>query len=56
MINIIALKQLYKEKKIDKIRWICGKDNSANVMTKALTNLVLKGIIFINKAIIKLEN
>ena len=41
--------------KIHEIRWICGKDNPANAMTKTLLNLALKEIISTNKATIKLE-
>lgn len=38
-----------------KIRWIYDEDNLANVITKKLSNLVLKGIILISKVIIKLK-
>ena len=55
MINIMVLRQSYKRQEIDKIRWICGKDNPANAMTKASPNLVLERIISTNKAIIRLE-
>lgn len=55
MINIIAFKQLYKGQKIDKIRWIYDKIILANKMPKTLLNLLLKGLILINKAIIRLE-
>ena len=55
MINIMALRQSYKGRKIDEIRWICGKDNLANAMTKASPNSALERIISTNKATIRLE-
>ena len=36
MIDIMALRQSYERQKVNKIRWICGKDNPADIMTKAL--------------------
>ncbi len=36
MIDIITLWQLYKEREIDVIEQICGKDTLADIMTKAL--------------------
>ena len=47
--------QSYEEQEIDEIRWICGKDNPADVMTKILPNSALEGIISTNKATIRLE-
>ena len=55
MIDIMVLRQSYKRREIDEIRWICGKDNLADVMTKASSNLVLKKIIAMNKATIRLK-
>lgn len=55
MINIIVLRQLYKEKKIVKMREIYCDDNSADNMIKALPNLILERIITTNKAIIRLK-
>ena len=51
----MALKQSYEGREIDEMRWICGKDNSADAMTKVLPNLVLERVITINKVIIRLE-
>lgn len=53
--DIIVLKQSYKEKKIDEIKQIYDKNNLADIITKALSYLVLKKIISINKIIIRLE-
>ena len=55
IIDIMALMQSYEGKEIDKIRWICSKDNPADAMTKVSPNLALKRIITINKATIRLE-
>ena len=51
----MALRQLYKGREIDKIRWIYSKDILINAITKVSLNSVLKKIISINKATIKLE-
>ena len=51
----MALKQSYKEQKIDKIRWFYEKDNLANAIIKTLPNLLLKDLISINKTIISLK-
>lgn len=55
MIDIMAFKQSYEGRKINKIRQICDKDNSADTMTKTSPNLVLEKINFANKATIRLE-
>ena len=55
MIDIIVLRQSYEEREIDEIRLICGKDNTADAMTKTLSNSALERIIITNKAIIRLE-
>ena len=55
MINIMALRQLYETKKIAEIRWICGKDNPADAITKTSSNLALEKIITTNKVTIRLE-
>ncbi len=55
MIDIMALKQSYKGREINEIRWICGKDNPEDAMTKASSNSALEGIISINKGTIRLE-
>lgn len=51
----MVLKQFYEGQKIDKIRWICSKDNPANAMTKESSNLALNRIISTNKTTIRLE-
>ena len=51
----MTFKQSYKGREINKIRWIYGKNNLANAMTKVLLNSALEKIISINKATIRLE-
>ena len=48
--------QFYEGQKIDKIKWIYGKDNPTNAMTKTSSNLVLEGIISTNKETIMLKS
>jgi hypothetical protein len=45
IINIIRLRQSYKRQEINKICWINGKDNLANVITKDKLCLILKQLI-----------
>jgi hypothetical protein len=45
IIDIIGLRQSYERQKINKIRWIDGKDNPANAMTKDKPCLALKQLI-----------
>ena len=35
MVNLICLHQAYKRREITEVKWINGKDNLANAMTKA---------------------
>lgn len=55
MIDIMALKQSYKGREIYKNRWIYGKDNLVDAMTKILPNLTLEKMISINKTTITLK-
>ena len=55
IIDNIVLRQSYKGREIDKLRWICGKDNPTDVMTKASPNSALERIISTNKATIGLK-
>jgi len=48
MINIIGLRQLYKRRKIAKIRWIDEKDNPADAITKLNANKSLERLITTN--------
>ena len=55
IISIMVLRQSYEGKEINEIRWIYGKDNQAEAMTKASQNLAFESIITTNKAVIRLE-
>lgn len=47
--------QSYEEQEIDEIRWIYGKNNPANAITKASPNLALEGIISTKKKTMRLK-
>ena len=52
IINIMALCQLYKCREIIEIRWIDGKDNLADAMTKSTPNKALEKFVNFNQLII----
>jgi hypothetical protein len=45
IIDIMALRQLYKRREITEMRWINGHDNLANAMTKLTPNKALEKFI-----------
>ena len=45
MIDIMALRQSYERREITEIRWINGKDNPADAMTKSTPNKALEELI-----------
>ena len=49
IIDIMALRQLYERREIIEIRWIDGKDNPADAMTKSTPNEALKKFINSNQ-------
>ena len=49
IINIIAIRQLYKRRELFKIRWINRLDNLADAITKATLNKALKNFVTTNK-------
>ena len=55
MIDIIAICQLYKRRKLYKIRWINRQDNLADAMTKASPNKALETFVDTNKLCIQIE-
>jgi hypothetical protein len=55
MIDILALRQLYKRNKIAEIRWIHNRNNSANAFTKATANSSLKQLVSINKLVVRIK-
>jgi hypothetical protein len=48
IIDIIAIRQLYKRRELTKIRWINGQDNLVNAITKGTPNKALKRFIDTN--------
>jgi hypothetical protein len=55
MIDIMALRQSYKRREITEIRWIDGKDNPADAMTKSTPNKTLEKFIDFNQLSIRVE-
>ena len=51
----MALRQSYKNKEINNIRWIYNTYNLTDVIIKATLNKVIKTIIENNKIILKLK-
>jgi hypothetical protein len=42
MINIMAIRQAYEQQNVSNIRWIDGRDNPADPITKAGPNRALE--------------
>jgi hypothetical protein len=55
MIDIIALRQSYERREITEIRWIDGKDNPADAMTKSTPNKALEKFINTNQLGVQVE-
>jgi hypothetical protein len=55
IIDIIALRQSYKSKKLLGIRWINRTNNPTDIMIKAAPNKVLEGFINTNELQIRVE-
>jgi len=55
MIDVMGLRQSYESREIDEIRWICGKDNPADAMTKVSPNHALENLISHNRTTIRVE-
>ena len=49
MVDLIYLYQAYERREIIKVKWINGKDNLADAMTKAKLYQALKTLINTNK-------
>jgi hypothetical protein len=54
IINIITIRQAYEQQDVSDIRWINGRNNPADAMTKAGPNRALKQLINNNKLIMRL--
>jgi hypothetical protein len=55
MIDILALRQLYKRKEIAEIRWIYNRDNFADAFIKATANSSLEQLVSTNKLVVRME-
>jgi hypothetical protein len=55
IIDIIALRQSYKRRKIAEVRWIHNKNNPANALTKANANSSLKQLVNTNKLTVRMK-
>jgi hypothetical protein len=55
IIDIMALRQSYKQREITEIRWIDGKDNSADTITKSTPNKALEKLINTNQLGVQVE-
>jgi hypothetical protein len=55
MIDILALLQLYKRRKIAEIRWIHNRNNPADALIKATANSSLKQLVNINKLVVRMK-
>ena len=55
MIDIMALRQMYKRRELFEIRWINGQDNPADAMTKSNSNSALEIFINTNRLRIRVE-
>lgn len=55
MIDIMAIRQSYKRRKLYEIRWINSQDNPADAMTKASPNKALETFIDTNQLCVRIE-
>ena len=55
MIDIMALRESYERREITEIRWINGKDNPADALTKSSPNGALTRLIDTNEVTIRIE-
>ena len=55
MIDIMALRQLYKRRKIIEVRWIRGKGNPTDSITKTTPNKSLQTFLNTNQLSVEVE-
>lgn len=55
MIDIMALREMYENRELVEIRWISGKTNPADAMTKATPNKALTDLIDSNSIILEIQ-
>ena len=55
MIDIMALREAYERGELTEIRWIDGRDNPADSMTKASSNQALQALINTNELELRVQ-
>ena len=55
MIDIMSLRQSYEQREITEVRWIDGKDNPADSMTKSTPCTALKTLVNTNQLKVKVD-
>lgn len=55
MIDVLSLRQSYERREITEVRWIAGKDNPADALTKSTLNRALEHLIDTNELTIRVE-
>ena len=55
MIDIMALREAYERGDLTEIRWIDGRDNPADSMTKASSNQALQALINTNELELRVQ-
>ena len=55
MIDIMALREAYERGELNEIRWIDGRDNPADSMTKAKSNQALQALIDANELELRVQ-
>jgi hypothetical protein len=55
IIDILALRQSYKRKKIAEISWIHNRNNPANAFIKTIANSLLKQLVSTNKLVVRMK-
>ncbi len=55
MIDIMGLRQSYERREFTEIRWVDGRDNPADAMTKKSPNKTLENFISTNQLVIRLQ-
>ncbi|OHW89527.1 RNase H-like protein [Colletotrichum incanum] len=55
MIDIMSLRESYEKKEISEVRWINGKDNPSDALTKKTPNSALEQLVTTNMLQIRIE-
>lgn len=55
MVDIMSLRESYENREISEVRWINGKDNPADALTKKSPNNALSTLVSTNRTTVKIE-